>query len=529
MATTTSTTPTTLVKNFYQILTTSQPSDSQVALQAQRVSDGVTTLGEILRGIYQSSSYTASPAAPLAKLFFFLFDRAPDYSTYKLAFDAMRNGMSLNQVAEVGLGLTGYSLSNDGLSSNSLFVTKLYQKITGESSAPQSIVDQYANLLTTGQVTRGELVAAVVQGDLYASANAKTQTALLYLAAAQREVSSTELDVNANTTLGGQINLALKAGGISPTGGNPYFIRSSSMLGLQGTLTLEGELGSDLVFNLKEEKYTLGGNSSFKVLYSSDGGSSSSMAEFSPSLAKNVTLLDARGASGKGKIQFIGKDGQNNTFYANASDTSAKGGDQNDLLVGNSGKDTLTASSGIDTLIGGNGDDTFSFAASVAYLNGSSKTNIKDLGNGKDSLDFSVLLNKTSTTSSNTSSASSSAILATSTDAISLNNGDVKLVENNGVWTEGSGSAAKARGATAAEVAALFGAGKVFANPTVTGKYVVLTADIRNGADVWLINNDTDVAKITDSTTGASEVYLVGHIDGSWNTLLAGLQPISIF
>ena len=92
----------------------------------------------------------------------------------------------------------------------------------------------------------------------------------------------------------------------------------------------------------------------------------------------------------------------------------------------------------------------------------------------------------------------------------------------------GAGASLVSRAATAADVLALFGPGKLFRQPTQVNKSVVITADTRNSADVWLILNNTDVTQVTDGVAGPQEIFHVAHLEGSWNASLVGILPVPL-
>lgn len=523
MATSTTTTKPTnraLISNFFDVLISTTPTSAQLDTLAARVDSGVSTLSETLNTIYQSPSRVSGPADDLARLFFLLFDHAPDFTTFVTAFKALRAGGTLAQLANIGLSLPGYSLSSDGLSDKD-FLNAVYYKMAGTSLGDADL-NKYSADLASGKISRGDVMAAVTTldtGYAYPSAS-KIQASLLYLAVAQREASSTELAITP-APLSTAIESVISVAGLSVASTMPYFILSATEF---GSLSVQNSLGSDLVFNLELNKYQLNGSSGFKALFSGDGGSSSSIITF-PTTIPSISgmSLDAHLATGSGKINFTGRNSINNHFTASDAGSTAQGGTLNDTLIGGAGVDNFTATSGNDVFTGGDGADVFTFAPSPVYLSGGSSLTITDFGRGSDTLDFSKLLNLGKVTATK-----ATPILATSTAEAALVNGDVKVIENNGVWTTGTGTSEVARSATAADVMTLFGTGKALANPTETGKYVVLTADIRNGADVWLINNDTGVTAITDGTTGPNEIFLIGHIDGSWNLMLSQLAPVPI-
>jgi hypothetical protein len=77
---------------------------------------------------------------------------------------------------------------------------------------------------------------------------------------------------------------------------------------------------------------------------------------------------------------------------------------------------------------------------------------------------------------------------------------------------------------SASDVAALFGAGKVFAAPTAQAKTVVMTSDIVGDTKVWYVTNQT-TAGIT--SIDASEVQQVALLQGINNLSLIGFAAIN--
>ena len=77
--------------------------------------------------------------------------------------------------------------------------------------------------------------------------------------------------------------------------------------------------------------------------------------------------------------------------------------------------------------------------------------------------------------------------------------------------------------ASAAAVAALFGAGKAFRAPTAAGKYVVITADIVGDATVWAVVNQTST-----NTIDAAEVTQIATLVGVHNLQLVPLDAINL-
>jgi len=513
MATTSKVPTKTTISNFYKVLTLAQPIDSYLTALALRIDSGAATLGATLKSVYESPSFAQSPADDITRLFFLAVDRAPDASTFAAAMELLRSGTTMPEIAAFLMRVPGLPLSDDGLPTTLGFTQALVVRALGAGNGLALAADLAAGV-DAGSYTRSQLLAAVsgITG-LPMVPESQIETALLYLAGAGREANAIEL-LNASTTTAGRIIEALSAGGLSATGGYTALTLTDD------ALTLSSELAADLVWDLSKPSFKLGGSSSFKVFYSLDEGLSGSVVSFSNGLVGSVTTLDAQDASGKGKITFTGSNAQGNVFRASAAGSTAMGGTGDDSLIGGDGVDTFTATDGQDVMTGGLGDDKFVLAASPVYTAGTALATITDFGNGKDSLDFSKLLNKSVDVSKLT------AVLASSAAATPLANGSVTLVANNGVWVSGAGSSLTTIAATASDVAALFGVGMPFAAPTAVSKLVVITADTRNSADVWLVLNSSDVTAITDGTTGPAEVFQVAHLVGSWNATLAGLLPV---
>jgi len=499
------------ITNYYQVLTRSQPSSAQIANEAARVDKGDTTLTKVLLDIYNSPSRVTSHADELAGAFFVLTGRAPDYATYMQGMSILRAGTSFAALMDAVLAYPGYRLSTDAIPNNYDYIGKLYSELTG--GGVLTIADQqaYTALINGGVFTRGGILA-------YALENAsslfnvervnKIQKSLLSLAAASKEATVSDL-ILARGNVVEDIDQALTYVGLATPAGYAFFSRATATA---PHMNLEGELTGDLVFNLQTDTFTLANKKSFKAYYSIDGGIDAGIVSFSALHAHDVLELDASGVAGKGKLLATGKTNAGDyRFFAPSAGSTLQGANGDDSLLGGVGVDKLIATEGTDTLTGGAGVDTFVFAQAAYYRTGSAHTTITDFGNGKDLLDFSLLLG-----SQAPKAASIAPILATSRPPVTLANGGVAVVENDGVWV----NASDAVPATGADVAALFGA--VFNNPTSTSRYVMITADIENErADVWLINNDTDVIAIT-----SDEVYLVGQVNGDWNLMLNGLLPI---
>lgn len=504
------------IQRFYKTLSLEQPSASVMQSIVLRVDSGSATYGDVLKTLYTSTTVAQqSPADELVRMFFLALNRAPDAPLFNAMMDQLRAGRSLVDMAAFVLGAPGFALSDAGFPRNESFVAALLARTVGASFSPD-LASTLTGFLDGGVLSRAQMLA-IVAGlpNVAVAPPAKVETALLYLAAAGREATTQELELSPVTT-DARIIKALSTGGLSATGGALALFRDGN------TVQIYSELSADLVWNASTNVYTFGGKSSFKVFYSTDGGLTGSLVDFVPDMVRGVSKVDASGALGKGKLVYTASPSVPIEVLGPAGGLVFNGSKQREVVVGSAGADTLNVTDGGDTLTGGAGDDRFVLPTSTVYQAGAGSVTITDFGNGKDTLDFSRLLNKTVDISS---------LVAVMADAVPsatmrVVNGAVALVENNGVWVTGTGADMVSRAATEADVVALFGAGKLFGTPTQVSKSVVITADTRNSADVWLILNNTQVTQIDDGITGPKEVFHIAHLEGSWNVSLVGTLPV---
>jgi hypothetical protein len=505
----------TAVSRFYEVLTLEQPSTALLDSLVQRVDATTATLGSTLKDIYQSPSVKQGPADDLTRMFFLVFDRAPDALLYGQAMTALRAGATLENLAAIALAFPGHSLSNSGFPDNTGFLKALMTRVFG-ASYDTKLYTQLANSLETGELTRAKLLAlaAGLHQSLAVASQGDVEKALLFLASGNTEATGVDLD--RITALDGSIIAALRNAGLSATGGK-------TAIAINGDeITLYSDLNAQLTWDLAKGIFKLGATTSFQLFYSPDQGVTGSIARFESDGVRDSHTLDASEATGTGKVVFTGHATEDNVFLAPAAGATASGGNGDDVFVGHLGADVFYATSGNDRFTGGFGDDRFVLTTSNVYTSGDNTVSITDFGNGKDVLDLSRLLNKSVDISTLT------AILATDITPRVMANGGVVLVENNGAWVNGAGATLSSRPATATDVAALFGDANPFAAPTKVFKSVIITADTVSSADVWLVLNSTDVTRITDGTAtsaGPAEVFHVASLDGSWNATLVGLLP----
>jgi hypothetical protein len=164
--------------------------------------------------------------------------------------------------------------------------------------------------------------------------------------------------------------------------------------------------------------------------------------------------------------------------------------------------DTLEGRGGNDVLKGGAGTDRFIFADSASN-NGLDTITGFTLGASGDVLNFKAFLDKTGTGNIATLVAPDPATTVVASPRAWVN-GDVLVAQGN--WLN-----------TAADIANLFGAGHIYAAPTVATKAVLITTDIVGNAKVWYITNQSDLTHLT-----ADEIQQVATLENIHNLTLVG-------
>ncbi len=176
------------IARFYRMLIDKQPDQPWVDNEAARVDSGVTTLGQVLRGLFQSPSFQESHAADVVRLFYLAVGRAPDAALHEIAMQALRDGMTYGDLVSILLTVPGNPLSNDGLPGDGEFVSVLAQRALG--AADPGLETQLVALLQSGAVSRGDLLATVstLPGLAVVPVDAEF-AALSFLAGSNREVT----------------------------------------------------------------------------------------------------------------------------------------------------------------------------------------------------------------------------------------------------------------------------------------------------------------------------------------------------
>jgi hypothetical protein len=554
-----------LITRASRVLLETQPSSGTITAFANRIGNAEITKSEAIDIIYQSGGRVTGQADELARLFFILFGRAPDYSTFTQGMEMLETGYSMVQVAEVGLSMGLGRLSDAMRLSNSAFVDNLVDYMFESPSSVSWLPGLKTSVkasLNAGTMTRAQLLEIAVNYDssslIY---HQDVASSLLYMVAAGREASAQELALARGTSPLALTRSILTDVQEDPYSGRGYFEVDGRTLEVKGTLT------GALVINIATNRVTLAGATTTKIIYSTDAGETESIVSLANASVSGMQSVDLSGmGAGLTSVTFTAGN-SDTTFYAPAIATTATGGSGNDTLVGNTGADTLTggagddtlsggdgidtlsggtgddtldggagadvliAGAGVDSLTGGAGADTFRFAAASTYRTNpnTTRTEIEDFG--LDILDFSALFSKSTSTNATVISGDADRANSATTfvDITTLTADDVVLVINNGTWlddvaTDNDDLVARTRN----DIYDLFNkyensstAVTLATVPTLPSYYTVISYDPVNDADVWLISNLTNL-----STIELSEIQLIGHIDSvagtdMWARLIA--------
>ena len=498
-----------LIERAARVYLPELPSASEVEAMTTRVDTASTTLPNVLMEIANSANRDIGPADELARLFFILFERAPDATLFGQGMDLLRQGESLESICNIALSLTGVSLNSSLNLSNSQFVDRLADAMwlvrpTGFTIQP--FVDQLDNeVLTRAQL----LSAALAYDDAFIKYTKQVDTALAYLAVANRQATEEELTLSQNTPQLPLIRQIVEQTNPEALGSSPYWTIAGPTIFLEGTYT------DALTIDLESQTATLGAASTFTVTLTRDGGFTESPIQFQTSLLSGITRLDARGLTSANSAQTLVATDAGSTLYAGAVATTLQGDAGNDTLVGNTADDTLYGVGGTDSLTGAAGVDTFRFNAPSAY-DGVNLTTVEDFGNGADVLDLSLVIGTAGTDPAAVTviSGVSDPAAASVIDLSTLTRNAVAVVEHTGIWPTADAAnpetALSLTPRTATQITNLFSNVTFTSTPERSAKYVLVSTDPENGADVWLIKNFTNL-----TTIEVDEIQKIGHLDST--------------
>lgn len=512
-----------LVARFARVYLTELPPTSTLTALANRVDTGGVTLSQLLLEFHRSADRSLGYADQLATLFFLALNRPPDLATFSAAMGLLEKGATMKDIASIALTFSGGQFNAN--QSNLQFFNKLAGQMFGSPSSVAEVSlfrSIFVGQLDAGTLTRAQLlVGACAYQHSQLKYKGDIDTSLIALAAGGREASAAELSLFRNDDPLPVIRQMLIGAGASAYGELPYFSVGTNDTG-GSQLTVFGYITGDLTLNLLRKTSLITDKdpvANYSLVYSPDSGVSESIIKFKSSLLSNFDTVDFSGldVENLSSVNFLAHDGGVEYTGANVP-SSITGGAGNDVLTGGTDIDTFYGSAGEDTFTGGLGADVFVFAPSATYRASTSNvTSITDFGNDADKLNFNRLFGKL------TAAANASLIQVDTTPTADqktalagLTANGVVLVNNSGDWLNALGNL---KAATAANIASVFTGVTISDTTTNSKSYAVISYDIVNGADIWLVSNFTALGAIA-----ASEIQLIGHIDPYANVdLLAQL------
>jgi len=536
----------------YQVLENGQVSAGEIANLSSMVDQGVESLSQAIVSIFNSPQSQLSNAQALARMFFILFNRAPDYATFSSAMNMLNGGAQLSDLAQIGLNMGTSSLTNSLSLSNHDFVINLAQDMFSAGNAPVGLSDTEAYLisqLNTFFMSRAQVLALAASYSNKTIYSANISPSLYYLAATGLGATASQL-----SAAGGYIsdvalvNQILTSSGQSPYGTFPSFSFSGSKLSISNNTT------DIFSINLQTDASSLASNANYRLFLSYDSGSTVSSTTFSSSLLSTVSTLDATQMSGPPKSFSATANNSGSVIYAPNSASTLYGGTGSDTLVGGSLADAMYIGAGKSTDTGGAGVDTFYLPSATALRasQGQGAANaqgvtatqavatITDFGNGADILNLGITDGNLKPTAAKLIVGNADWSSSGFVNLTQVTNNSVILVDNTGNWTSTTSTGnnqVDLSPRTPTQIANLFtvpvlnsttGAinptsvflsSSVKTPPTTSQTYFVISYDPINGADVWMVSNMSDVLNVTPN-----EVQLIGHLQPNsygdlWNVL----------
>ncbi|MCH8622813.1 DUF4214 domain-containing protein [Undibacterium sp. TS12] len=566
------------VTGLFQILWDRQPDQQLVDQYASRIDSGLLTRAGVEYSFLIAPEY--SPVAEqIVRLYLAAFNRIPDTDGFTFWMGVHRNGGSNSQIAQVFAQSEEFVSKYGANLSNTQFLDLIYKNVLGRA-ADTAGRDYWVEQMNNG-MARGEIVNQFAQSpEFKISASTKVYASVVYTTllgrmptaaeaaaaptnveqlvlkvAAASEVTQTfgnisysapsfnEKQLNDGTiannivltltgdTFKGNVGATLGKITNTPTGLTASLTKTTdttATLTLIGTATAHASANnvSNLTVTLDNTAFTGGKAANILNATKSDlqinyidiplnetghvlGGKGALTTPLLVDLNSDLLTLDSKPlALLSGDIKQVDHVDLSSVAPATTSTTTTggskvtvtttiKGDAANNMLIGSSYPNFFDGGGGNDTMQGGSAVDTFVFGM-TPVANGLDTIYGYTIGKGGDVLNFSAFLNKTGTTHI-------AAVNAAATTPKAWTNGDVLTVQGNNLDTT--------------KIAALFGAGKAFAAPTVASKMVVITADIIGDASIWYVINQLDVTNITPD-----EVVLVGTLKNVNNLSLVGFD-----
>ena len=520
------------------------PSAAELSALASNVDLGVQSLSQVIIQFSNSSQRIIGNTDELTRLFFILFNRPPDLTTYQSAMGALASGASLTEICNLGLQYSSSLLSNSLNLSNRDFVYRLASLVYQDPNAITGLniyLDGLVSQLNGGLASRASILSMAAQ---YDSVNVIyhnwVQTSLDYLAATGKPPSQTELLAGQKLPELSLLRQLFAVNGSSAYGSYPFFSFNASKVNISGSFP--NNLNLDLSGGLSD----LGGQSNFRVFISQDDGLTESSQVFQNAILKSVNSVDATGLTNIVKSFSFTTAPTGMTVLAPNVASILKSGGGNNILTGGSSADTLIAGSGVDvlngglgndtlvaglntTMIGGTGNDTFVFPGMTTLVSGRSSIVLSDFGSGADVLSLAPVVGNQGTTKAVTAIVGSSARGTGFVNTAGAVDGAVFLVYNTGQWVDVAGTNSFGY-RTSTQIASLFTVAAVapaaaqpvvFTKmPTVGQTYFVIVYDppppVANGAfsgaEIWMINNLAPL-----NTVDANECTLIGQMSAYGN------------
>jgi hypothetical protein len=156
---------------------------------------GTKTPAQVIQNFYDSNEFAVT-VSPIARLYFGMFLRFPDYAGLLFQVDAYRTGTPLTVIANNFTQSPEFQ-SLYGNKTNAEYVALLYQNILGRS-ASQAEIDFHLNRLATGS-TRGEVLLGFSESPEFIQLSTNdVYVALMYIGMLRRTPDQSGFDYHVN-------------------------------------------------------------------------------------------------------------------------------------------------------------------------------------------------------------------------------------------------------------------------------------------------------------------------------------------
>ena len=561
------------VTDLFQKAVYRPPTASELAYYAERLESGFFTRGKVLFDLAQGQEFDGKIEA-IAKLYWAVFDRAPDHGGLMYWNEVHRNGASLEAIAAIFarspefVGLYGSQTSDPD------YVNILYENVLGRGPDAGG-KDYWTGLLGQG-VSRGAVLNGFAQSpELAGKLGNDVKAVVAYALLAKRMPTQAELD-NAPAAL--DLLFAEAARAVPQDQLLPGLNWSTARF-VESSLN-DGSIPGEAIIKVEADTFKGSVGAKLGKVENVPKGLTASLTKISPTEARLVfegkaTEHGAAVSVGNVKVTFTGSDFTSgktpevaikgdlkidfvdfvatvagSTLMASVSPSQSlvvdlvtdkirhgttfltpEGGtldqvknvDFSNMAVSGSADKGKKSSAVSVSFVGDAGDNLYSASPLGDVINGGGGNDVLNLGAGVDTVVFPRAASGSLTINGFVPGAGGD-VLKVSPFLSVVKTGNLKTVVDTNLpaagldWVNGDVLLVTGEsGMAASDVAGLFGT--FFKAPASARKAVVVTSDVSGDTSLWYVTNLSGTGA---NAIAADEVSLVGVLKGVNNLELAG-------